>query len=265
MKTNSLVNPELNILSIQVSLDGFSFYINDDSSANSQFSRQYSFKNVHTAEHALVEIQRIFENNPILHNNFKKVVVIYANELFTIVPNHLFDPKNLTDYLKFNTKILKTDFIVYDELDNLNLINVYVPYTNINNFFFDHFGTFTYYHSQSVLIKNLLKDDNNSNEKLFFVQIGLRAIDILIYQGKRVLLSNRFNYDTDIDFVYYILFCFEQLSLNPEETLLKLSGNINLEDSKYSLLYNYVRNIQIVESVEQDQLNYSFLKYNLNL
>ncbi|WP_051621171.1 DUF3822 family protein [Leeuwenhoekiella sp. MAR_2009_132] len=265
MKTNSLVNPELNILSIQVSLDGFSFYIHDDSSANSPLSKQFPFKNVHTAEHALIEIQKIFDHTQILHNNFKKVVVIYANELFTIVPKHLFDSKNLTDYLKFNTKILKTDFIVYDELETLGLINVYVPYTNINNFFFDHFGTFTYYHSQTVLIKNILERATNLDSATFFVQVGLKTIDVLVYEGKKLLLSNHFRFDTDIDFVYYILFCFEQLGLNPEETTLKISGNINAEDSKYLILYDYVRNVQIAESVEQDQLNYSFLKYNLNL
>ena len=249
VKINPLVNSELNILSIQVSLDGFSFYIHSDNSNEPIHAEHFAYKNVTTAEQALIEIQQLFENSAILHNSFSNVAVVYANELYTIVPKQLFDPKNLTDYLKFNTKILKTDFIVYDELESLDLINIYVPYTNINNFFFDHFGTFTYYHSQSILIKNILEDSTVTAEP----------------QGKSLLLSNHFKYTTDADFVYCILFCLEQLALNPEEIKVSFKGFIDTEDSKYQLIYTYVRNVEIVETVEENQLNYAYLKYNLNL
>lgn len=265
VKINPLVNSELNILSIQVSLDGFSFYIHSDNSSEPIHAEHFAYKNVTTAEQALIEIQQLFENSPILHNSFSNVSVVYANELYTIVPKQLFDPKNLTDYLKFNTKILKTDFIVYDELESLDLINIYVPYTNINNFFFDHFGTFTYYHSQSILIKNILEDSTVTAEPQVYIQVGLKTFDLLIYEGKSLLLSNHFKYTTDADFVYYILFCLEQLALNPEEIKVSFKGFIDTEDSKYQLIYAYVRNVEIVETVEENQLNYAYLKYNLNL
>ena len=265
MMTNSLVNPELYTLSIQVSLDGFSFYINDATTKNNTYHHEYTFENAHTVEQTLIEIQKIFETTALLQNSFKNVIVVYVNELFTLVPKSHFTQKNITDYLKFNTKILKTDFIVYDELESLDLINVYVPYTNINNFFFDHFGTFTYYHSQSILIKNKLEQATNSIVPEVFVQVNKKSIDVLAYQNRKLLLSNHFQCETEEDFTYYILFCYEQLSFDPQEVTLKLCGTIDLNDSRYKMIYEYIRTVTIENNPEEEQLNNSFLQYNLSL
>ena len=265
MTNNNLVNPENLIVSIQVSLDGFSFYIKDTAADAIIDSQEYFFENLNTPQKTLEKIQNIFTTTPSLNQEFKDVVVIYANELFALVPKVLFDEQNLTDYLKFNTKILKTDFIVYDELEALDLVNVYVPYTNINNFFFDHFGTFTYYHSQSILINSILGQAKPSDNPEVFVQVGHQSLDLICYQGQKLLLNNHFKYETPEDFVYYILFCFEQLNLNTETTKLWLNGAITEEDANYKLVYDYVRNIDFHISENSSTLKNSFLQYNLSL
>ncbi|RXG32807.1 DUF3822 family protein [Leeuwenhoekiella marinoflava] len=265
MTNNNLVNPENLILSIQVSLDGFSFYIKDTVTNTLVACQEYFFKNSGTPQKSLEEIQKVFSTTPSLNHTFKEVVVIYANELFAIVPKVMFNEQNLTDYLKFNTKILKTDFIVYDEIEELDLINVYVPYANINNFFFDHFGTFTYYHSQSILIKNILSQTSSTDNAEIFIQVSPQAIDLISYQKKKLLLNNHFKYETPDDFVYYILFCFEQLQLSTETTKLWLNGSITEEDATYKLIYEYVRDIAFYSSESNKILKNSFLQYSISL
>ncbi|RXG16282.1 putative protein DUF3822 [Leeuwenhoekiella aestuarii] len=265
MTNNNLVKPENLIVSIQVSLDGFSFYIKDFVSDTLVDSQEHFFENSSTPQKSLERIQNVFSATPSLNKVFKEVVVVYANELFAMVPKVLFNEQNLTDYLKFNTKILKTDFIVYDEIEELNLINVYVPYANINNFFFDHFGTFTYYHSQSILIKNILNQTRTKDSPEVFIQVSPQAIDLVCYQGQKLLLNNHFKYETPEDFVYYILFCFEQIQLNTETTKLWLNGTITEEDATYKLIYEYVRDIEFYSSESNSILKNSFLQYDLSL
>ena len=134
VKINPLVNSELNILSIQVSLDGFSFYIHSDNSNEPIHAEHFAYKNVTTAEQALIEIQQLFGNSAILHNSFSNVSVVYANELYTIVPKQLFDPKNLTDYLKFNTKILIFMYPIQILTTSFLIILAPLPITTVSLF-----------------------------------------------------------------------------------------------------------------------------------
>ena len=75
-----------------------------------------------------------------MNENFNKIQVIHDNEVQTLVPSALFEEANLSDYLKFNAKIFKNDFITYDAITNQEIMSVYVPYVNVNNYIFEKFG-----------------------------------------------------------------------------------------------------------------------------
>ncbi|WP_290478002.1 MULTISPECIES: DUF3822 family protein [unclassified Leeuwenhoekiella] len=259
----NLQDPENHKLSIQVSLDGFSFCIKNISDDRLIDSDRFPFEYVHSPEQALVKIKEVFSTLPQLNNTFHEVVVIYDNELFTVVPENLFDQNNLADYLKFNTKILKTDFTVYDELEELDLINVYIPFSNINNFFFDHFGTFTFYHSQSVFLKSVLTDQHPSEDlKEVCVHVSKTSISIIARKNKQLLLNNRFNYENAADCVYYILYCYEQLQLDPEINPIILKGAIDENDETYRLIYDYIRSVSITQkATESNLLKNTYLQY----
>ncbi|PHQ30377.1 DUF3822 family protein [Leeuwenhoekiella nanhaiensis] len=263
LMNKNLQDPENHKLSIQVSLDGFSFCIKTISDSRLVDSERFHFEHIHSPEQALVKIKEVFSTLPQLNNTFQEVVVVYDNELFTIVPEYLFDQNNLADYLKFNTKILKTDFTVYDELEALKLINVYIPFSNINNFFFDHFGTFTFYHSQTVFLKSVLSDTNASeNVKEVFVHVSKTSIALIARKNDQLLLNNRFNYENAADCVYYILYCYEQLQLDPEINPIILKGSITENDEVYKLIYDYIRHVGIEQTaIESNLLKNTYLQY----
>ena len=259
----NIQDPENHILSIQVSLDGFSFYVKSDSDSTCIESDSFQFDHIQAPEQALIKIKEIFAALPLLNNTFKEVVVIYDNELFTLVPESLFDQNNLADYLKFNTKILKTDFTVFDELEAGGLINVYIPYSNINNFFFDHFGSFSFFHSQTVFLKSVLdKKTLTADIKEVHVHIAETSLAILIKKNNCLLLNNRFNFQNAPDCVYYILYCYEQLQLDPEVNPILLYGQVKETDEVYALIYQYIRNVSIVQTpLKKQELDHTYLQY----
>ena len=85
-----------------------------------------------------------------LHGGFESINVTHSNNLSTFVPKPFFNEDNLSDYLQYNIKILKNDFIAYDTLENSELVNVFIPYVFINNYLFDTFGSFEYKHTFEV-------------------------------------------------------------------------------------------------------------------
>ncbi len=263
LMSKNLQDPENHKLSIQVSLDGFSFYIKNDSNSEVIEANSFHFDHTHAPEQALSKIKDVFSELPILNNAFKQVEVIYDNELFTLVPEALFDQNNLADYLKFNTKILKTDFTVFDELEFASLINVYIPYSNINNFFFDHFGTFSFFHSQTVFLKSILEKKSQVEDvKEVHVHLAETSISVLVKKNNSLLLNNRFNYQNAADCVYYILYCYEQLQLDPEVNPILLYGQVTENDEIYRLIYDYIRNVSTALAQSTNpELDHTYLQY----
>jgi hypothetical protein len=237
-------------LSIQFSLDGFSFCITNFTTKEIHHFTTYSFDNsVATPNELLDEIETLFkDNSKLLSQDFDKVVIIHQNNLSTLVPTPFFNENELKTYLDYNIKTLENDFIAFDSLEQIDTKNVYVPYVNINNFFFQHFGEFEYKHHSTVLIEKLISLSKNNKQKQFFVNVTNQSFDIVVVEDSKLLFYNSFTFSTKEDFIYYILFTAEQLNMNPEELLLFFSGDIEEASEIYHITYQYIRNVAFLNT-----------------
>jgi hypothetical protein len=134
--------------------------------------------------------------------------------------------------------------MAFDELSSAEANCVYVPYTNINNFIFEKFGEFSYLHAATIFTEQCLIDaKNEKEEQLAYLNVRKSTFDICIIKTGELQLVNSFEYFTPQDFIYYVLFCFEQLQMDTEEIQLYLMGNIKETDEVYSYLYTYIKSI----------------------
>ncbi|WP_295986923.1 DUF3822 family protein [uncultured Algibacter sp.] len=258
--SNKLNNLEL---SIQLSLSGLSFCIlNKDSNTIIEVKELRFEKRLNPFE-VLDELKVLFENESTLNNSFTNVTIVHNNDLSTLVPEALFNKNHVADYLKFNSKILKSDFIAYDSILENSSVNVYVPYININNYIYDKFGTFIFKHISSVLIESILRIEKASTTPKVYIHVSLNHFEIIIIKEGKLELYNTFVYNSKEDFIYYILFTAEQLNLNPETLNLVFIGDITEDDEIYNIAYKYIRNISFgnrnddFEYIDKPKSNYS--------
>lgn len=239
------LNPEDNCLSIQLSLDGFSFCVYHKIKNIVGAFGIYEFdNNIGSPFKQLESVKELFTKEKLLQLNYKSVFVTHFNNLVTQVPRPLFNKDRLAQYLQYTVKVLENDFIAYDELNNSEIINVYIPFVNINNFLLDTYDSFTYKHSSTVLIENLLNEYKNSEGSFCFVNVTAHNFEIVVIKNKKLELFNFFSFSSKDDFIYYILFTAEQLNLNPEEFELILMGDIEKESELYDVVYQYIRNVK---------------------
>lgn len=258
--SNKLNNLEL---SIQLSLSGLSFCIlNKDSNTIIEVKELRFEKRLNPFE-VLDELKVLFENESTLNNSFTNVTIVHNNDLSTLVPEELFNKNHVADYLKFNSKILKSDFIAYDSILENSSVNVYVPYININNYIYDKFGTFIFKHISSVLIESILRIEKASTTPKVYIHVSLNHFEIIIIKEGKLELYNTFVYNSKEDFIYYILFIAEQLNLNPETLNLVFIGDITEDDEIYNIAYKYIRNISFgnrnddFKYIDKPKSNYS--------
>ena len=236
-----------NRLSVQVSLTGLSFLVKGLDTEELLFFTEKNVGSSATPEELLLEIDSIIAKNDILQLKFDEVIILYSNNVYTTVPSSLFDENKASEYLKFNSKILSNDFIAFDQIESNNMVVVYIPYVNINNYFFERYGSFQYYHAVSVFLKGVLHSDKHSLGPKMYLNLQEEQLDVIILEGGKLALCNSFLFKTSEDFIYYVLFCLEQLKLNPDTIPVILSGSIEKEDSNYEILYTYIRNISFVK------------------
>ena len=235
-------------LSIQVNLNGLSFCILNRSSNTVEYFKSIAFKTKLTPFDALNRLKTEMSSNTVFSDEFESVLVIHQNELSTLVPKALYNEQYKADYLKFNSKILRTDFISEDVISINDSINVYVPYVNINNYIFDTFGEFVYKHSTSIFVDAVLQKSESKTKAEVYINVNSHTIELMVLEKGKIQLLNVFEYTTKEDFIYYILFVFEQLNLDVETTTIQLSGLIEKNDTLYNLLYTYVRHINIIKT-----------------
>jgi hypothetical protein len=157
----------------------------------------------------------------------------------------------LGSYLQYNVKVFESDLFAYDKLSTYEINNVYVPYVNINNFLLDQFQSFEYCNSNTILVKKLLDFSLKQAEKEVFVHLQENHFEIVILKNQELVLFNSFEYQTIEDFIYYILFTFEQLQLNPEIVPLHLLGICNKEDEFFKIAYKYIKNCDLLDVTQQ--------------
>ncbi|MFT6065223.1 MAG: hypothetical protein ACJAQX_001091 [Polaribacter sp.] len=245
---NSLKKTKDIALSIQFSLDGFSFCVSDFLTKNDIFFTEYIFDETQNSpEDLFKQIETIFKSDANLQLEFNTVTVIHKNNLSSIVPAKYFNEEALATYLKYTIKTLKTDFIAFDTINIMDAKNVYVPYVNINNFLFQNFGEFDYKHHHTILLEKLFKLEI-SKERKMYVNVSKNNIDVIVLEDKKVIIINSFYYFSKEDFIYYLLFTAEQLQLNTAEFKLYFMGAIHLEDETYKITYKYIKNVFFLES-----------------
>ena len=175
-------------------------------------SKHFSFVTVNSSGE-IIDNYDITFNNPIAEteiakeleiklkfflNDFRsvnKVKLIVDNNLSTLVPESLFDKKLCLEYLKYSVRLVKNDSASFDNIDEIEAVNVYLPYTNVNNYLFDNFGSFDYYHYSTLFIKKCIKSSHKIKNS---TNLNFRGdcFDIVIFKNKKLMFYNSFNYQT---------------------------------------------------------------------
>ena len=255
-------------LSIQVSLNGLSFCVLDTITNKILAFEKVVFSTPSTPYLMLKELKAKLSQHGDIGRNFSEVVVIHKNNMFGLVPKPLFNKDELPNYLKFNAKIMANDLVAYDELPNQEIVNVYIPYTNVNNYIFELFGEFEFKHSGTVLISTLLSQSRTAPEPTCYVQVSGKDMEMMVASDKKLLFYNQFEYKTKEDFLYFLLFSLEQLQIDLEKIQLKLFGSIEEGDPIFDLCYQYIKNVSVfvpsnpafpLEELENESIDFSIL------
>jgi len=245
------------ILSIQISLDGFSFCIVDDERNKLIALETYAVQEIDDYEILAKDLGELFNNLDILKRRFNRINVLFEGTKSTLIPFPLFEDAASEHYLKFNHKLEHGEEISFDKLNSLQAYNVFSIPTCIKDLIKSKFINYKINHFSSTLIEGLLiKYKNQDLNNQVFVNIRSNHLDVLIIEGSKLVFFNTFRYKTPEDLAYFLIYVLEQQKLNPENIDLIMLGEIDKNSKYYEILFKYIRNIEFIE--RNDFFTYSY-------
>lgn len=178
---------------------------------------------------------------------FSKARICITSSKYTLVPEALHHPGDEQAYFKLNFKET-TDVAVHRAHINVyDLFSIYSIENELQKELSHLFQDPKFIHHSEVLLNSVSRLSRNNSNKQLFLNVRQNEIDILVTEGKKLLLMNTFSKSSNEDVLYYTLFVCEQLGIDPERTPFTLLGEIEKESALFKMLFTYIRKISFAE------------------
>lgn len=196
------------------------------------------------------------KESKLIDHVFQSVICLIVSNLSTLVPSALFEEDKKEIYLNFNASLTEDEVIMTDEINSLDAKNIFALPASLKTKLNHKYSNVKYHHASSALIDTLTANNKNQTGKKIYIHIESTHFEILLIEGKNLIFYNSFNYHSTEDFIYYVLFVFEQLQLNPEKTETILLGEVEKSSALYTLTNKYIRNIKFAERTVDSDYSY---------
>ncbi len=203
-------------------------------------------------------LKPIFGQDELLGLPYGKVRIALSYPAFSLIPKRLYDPTQKALYLKNLTAGAENMQLFSDSIETLEIQNVFGIKPSVENTLLQHFPNAGLHHCHSALILGFHSLAAKQKNSTVFLNVQHRNLQILAFEGDKLLLCNSFRFRHPNDFIYYVMMVYDQLRLDPEEVAAGLAGQI-VEDSRiYHLLYRYIRHLYKIRPPEYLQFGKQF-------
>lgn len=222
------------ILSIQVSLNGFSFSVVCPAK-NKLLAFNHTPLKISSESLITRRFNDWISSKSLLSKTFKKVRLILFNKEFTLVPEKYFNSEikaEIPDLLfekKKNTEIAEN--IIIDQKSRI----IFLLPNGLHKIITSYFGEYEIIHPIKLVANQHVKTDKKYVLNLI---IERGNFYITLFKKDKIFLCNNFDYVHTNDLIYYVLTILKQLSISPKETELVYYG-IFKDQNTLSTLQKY--------------------------
>ena len=217
----------------------------------------YDIQNDNTPSDLAQKVDQIIAKQKLLQQGFASTSIAIADTLNTLIPEAIYSESNRKEILQFNHPVLQNEGENSDWLASIKAYNTYLIPEALKRCLNKNFPKAIWKHDSSILIESLIQQFKLKEGEKVYLSVQNNYFELVVLEGKKLRFFNSFAYKTAPDLIYYLLFSFEQLSINPDQIPVVLLGEIEKESEVYKLLYRYVRHLHFAK--RNPNYSYSFI------
>jgi len=246
------------ILTLQVDVAGFSYCISEEERNRHLAIESYRFDEPGNPDLLCQELSRKLDNIENIKRRFQHVHLLFETPKHTLLPVSLFKEQSAIEILSFHHTLKSDEVVLSEKMPNLDAFSIMAVPKCLREMVRSRYVNGKLLHVSYVLIESLLMIHKNLEvSDQVFVNVRKGNIDLICIEGRDLKFSNSFSYKTPEDFIYFVLYAFEQLKFNPETTQLIFLGEIERNHENFEIAQKYIRNIRFME--RNDHFKYSYV------
>jgi len=225
-------------VSIRLRSDGLSFWGYIPSERDSFFSETYPFERDLPAIDAL---KNIFFANPCFSYRYQLCNLVCVSGKYTLTPGLVFREKEKARLFNFCHPKDDSLKVLVNSIRGLNVSLLYGMDADMYAFLVRSLTNPRFIHALSPVLTYRQKESRMRYHRQLHVMMREDMIDVICMQQGELLFANSFQYDSDSDILYYILYICRQTGFNQLEDCLLLSGEQGRCKSVLPLIMKYIR------------------------
>lgn len=248
-------------LALHLGISNFRVCITDTSNNRCLLIEDYQLNKSETPEQITEQLQLLYDEHHLLQAGFwNSITLSVTNQKFTLIPDSLFLEEHAKDYLATNARISNEEKVFHFKHNNSETVNIFAINQSLAAWFENAYPTKTIeiIHQTSPLIEGALHYARSENKIMLFASLENNLLTLLARKKQQILFCNTFNVNAAADFLYFILYVFQELNMNPEENSVYIFGNLKHNSEYVSLLYKYIRHVNFGEKPALLSYSYQF-------
>lgn len=228
------------ILSIQVSLDGFSFVICPSDNKNHP---DYIFiKRLSGESQSLTDALKSFTGFDLLE--FYAIRIIFHESTFALVPDTLFDLKDMKTFLSLNHASLDNRKALSNSIPAIKAECVFSMDELLYKLLKKKFPGADFCHSSLPFCSMAI----NKSQDGCFIQVYEKSIELAVIKEKQLLLYNIFDLQDTMDVLYFVLNAYKTTGLSTLIHPIYIAGVLQKNAETTALLSKYLKDIRYYSS-----------------
>ena len=250
-------------LFIQVNYNLFRICVTDTLRNRCLLLEDYKLSGINFPEELAEQLELIYDDHHILKAGYwKSIKIAIKSNNFSLIPNSLFDKNYLKEYLALNCTLHAEpqDSYYYYSQKSTDAVNIFSADKKIINWFSKMYPAknIQLIHHTSPLIEGIMLSGAAAQDKEMFLQVEQNHLTILVKNNKTLEFCNTFYFQTAEDFIYYVMFVFDQLQLDQENTSVTVWGEITPDSLVYNKLMKYIRKVSLGAKPNSMKFGYFF-------
>lgn len=236
----------------------------DQESSRCLLMEAYQIEAVDSSNY-LATLKQLFQEHTFLATSaWKKVVICFENQQYTVLPAPLFREEDSIEYLKLAVDV-ENQAIKHCFHSDLNVVVVFAVDPAISSWLQNGYNSDHCYlvHQANSLIagaSSYVIAKRLGAEAKVFVLAETGYMHITVIEKSELLYYNRFAYNSSDEFLQYILIVMYALALNPATHEVIVTGNMVKNSLIHKKMRNYIRYVSFSDMPPSLKFGWSFKK-----
>ena len=163
-----------------------------------------------------------------------------------MVPIEQFDEAGMKDMYSYAFPSCSQDAVVYDVLPDLNAVAVFSVNRDLRLVLSDHFPNVRLMPIMGPVWRHLHQRSFTGRREKLYAYFHERRMEVFAFRHNRFKFCNSFEAVRSADALFFLLYVWKQLQLQPEYDELHIVGDIPDKESMLDELHRYLQNVYLM-------------------